>query len=134
MHPWVRAALRLPALGRTGPSRRISPPADTSVPRHFPLALPFGRPVASLWARPFSMSRTIKIKSSSVALVVAVNKRTSRLASIIPLIKRNLVPLSFIDVPTRQSVIRFQSQTRFASNTATRSRRLWERWSADVCL
>ncbi len=32
---------------------------------------------------------------------VDVNKRTSRLAANIPLIKRNLVPLSFIDVPER---------------------------------
>ncbi len=35
---------------------------------------------------------------------IDVNKRTSRLASNIPLIKRNLVPLSFIDVPERTYV------------------------------
>ena len=35
---------------------------------------------------------------------VDVNKRTSRLAANIPLIKKNLVPLSFIDVPEQAYV------------------------------
>jgi len=50
---------------------------------------------------PFEQSFFLLTHISYLQPFVDVNKRTSRLASNIPLIKRNLVPLSFIDVPQR---------------------------------
>ena len=48
---------------------------------------------------PFEQSFFLLVHISYLQPFVDVNKRTSRLASNIPLIARNLVPLSFIDVP-----------------------------------
>jgi hypothetical protein len=48
---------------------------------------------------PFEQSFFLLVHLPYLQPFVDVNKRTSRLASNIPLIKRNLVPLSFIDVP-----------------------------------
>jgi len=48
---------------------------------------------------PFEQSFFLLVQISYLQPFVDVNKRTSRLASNIPLIKHNLVPLSFIDVP-----------------------------------
>jgi len=48
---------------------------------------------------PFEQSFFLLVHIPYLQPFVDVNKRTSRLASNIPLIKRNVVPLSFIDVP-----------------------------------
>jgi hypothetical protein len=48
---------------------------------------------------PFEQSFFLMVHITYLQPFVAVNKRTSRLASNIPLIRRNLVPLSFLDVP-----------------------------------
>jgi len=48
---------------------------------------------------PFEQSFFLLVHIPYLQPFVDVNKRTSRVASNIPLIKRNLVPLSFIDVP-----------------------------------
>jgi len=48
---------------------------------------------------PFEQSFFLLVHISYLQPFVDVNKRTSRLASNIPLIRRNLVPLSFLDVP-----------------------------------
>jgi Fic/DOC family len=48
---------------------------------------------------PFEQSFFLMVHIPYLQPFVDVNKRTSRLASNIPLIQRNLVPLSFLDVP-----------------------------------
>ena len=48
---------------------------------------------------PFEQSFFLMVHVPYLQPFVDVNKRTSRLASNIPLIRRNLVPLSFLDVP-----------------------------------
>jgi hypothetical protein len=48
---------------------------------------------------PFEQSFFLMVQLPYLQPFVDVNKRTSRLAANIPLIKGNLVPLSFIDVP-----------------------------------
>jgi hypothetical protein len=48
---------------------------------------------------PFEQSFFLMVHIPYLQPFVDVNKRTSRLASNIPLIRRNLVPLSFLDVP-----------------------------------
>src|SRR5258706_9485804 len=48
---------------------------------------------------PFEQSLFLMVQLPYLQPFVDVNKRTSRLAANIPLIKSNLVPLSFIDVP-----------------------------------
>jgi len=48
---------------------------------------------------PFEQSFFLMVHIFYLQPFVDVNKRTSRLSSNIPLIRRNLVPLSFIDVP-----------------------------------
>ena len=48
---------------------------------------------------PFEQSFFLLVQIPYLQPFVDVNKRTSRLASNIPLIKQNLAPLSFIDVP-----------------------------------
>jgi hypothetical protein len=48
---------------------------------------------------PFEQSLFLMVQIPYLQPFVDVNKRTSRLAANIPLIKSNLVPLSFIDVP-----------------------------------
>jgi fido (protein-threonine AMPylation protein) len=48
---------------------------------------------------PFEQSLFLMVQLPYLQPFVDVNKRTSRLAANIPLIKGNLVPLSFIDVP-----------------------------------
>jgi hypothetical protein len=53
---------------------------------------------------PFEQSFFLLVHLPYLQPFVDVNKRTSRLASNIPLIKRNLVPLSFIDVPEQTYV------------------------------
>jgi len=50
---------------------------------------------------PFEQSFFMLVHVPYLQPFVDVNKRTSRLASNIPLIKHNLVPLSFIDLPER---------------------------------
>ena len=50
---------------------------------------------------PFEQSLFLMTQLPYLQPFVDVNKRTSRLAANIPLIKRNLVPLSFIDVPDK---------------------------------
>jgi hypothetical protein len=49
---------------------------------------------------PFEQAFFLMVQMPYLQPFVDVNKRTSRLAANIPLIKRNLVPLSFIDVPS----------------------------------
>lgn len=53
---------------------------------------------------PFEQAFFLLVHVPYLQPFIDVNKRTSRLASNIPLIKRNLVPLSFIDVPERTYV------------------------------
>lgn len=48
---------------------------------------------------PFEQSFFLMVQILYLQPFVDVNKRTSRLSSNIPLIRRNLVPLSFLDVP-----------------------------------
>jgi len=48
---------------------------------------------------PFEQSFFLMVHIPYLQPFVDVNKRTSRLASNIPLVRRNLVPLSFLDVP-----------------------------------
>jgi hypothetical protein len=55
-------------------------------------------------ADPFEQAFFLLVHVPYLQPFIDVNKRTSRLASNIPLIKRNLVPLSFIDVPERTYV------------------------------
>ena len=50
---------------------------------------------------PFEQSFFLMVHIPYLQPFVDVNKRTSRLASNIPLIRRNLVPLSFLDVPVQ---------------------------------
>lgn len=53
---------------------------------------------------PFEQAFFLLVHVPYLQPFIDVNQRTSRLASNIPLIKRNLVPLSFIDVPERTYV------------------------------
>jgi hypothetical protein len=53
---------------------------------------------------PFEQSLFLMIHIPYLQPFVDVNKRTSRLASNIPLIRRNLVPLSFLDVPEQSYI------------------------------
>jgi hypothetical protein len=53
---------------------------------------------------PFEQSFFLLVQIPYLQPFVDVNKRTSRLASNIPLIKQNLVPLSFIDVPEKDYI------------------------------
>src|ERR1700721_3625234 len=50
---------------------------------------------------PFEQALFLMVQLPYLQPFIDVNKRTSRLAANIPLIKRNLVPLSFIGVPER---------------------------------
>jgi hypothetical protein len=50
---------------------------------------------------PFEQSFFLMVQLPYLQPFVDVNKRTSRLAANISLIKRNLVPLSFVDVPDK---------------------------------
>ena len=50
---------------------------------------------------PFEQALFLMIQLPYLQPFVDVNKRTSRLAANIPLIKQNLAPLSFVDVPVR---------------------------------
>lgn len=52
-------------------------------------------------ADPFEQSFFLMVHLPYLQPFIDVNKRTSRLAANIPLIERNLCPLSFIDVPTQ---------------------------------
>lgn len=56
---------------------------------------------AAAIADPFEQAFFLLVQIPYLQPFIDVNKRTSRLAANIPLIKRNLVPLSFIDVPER---------------------------------
>ncbi len=53
---------------------------------------------------PFEQSFFVMAQVPYLQPFVDVNKRTSRLAANIPLVKHNLVPLSFVDVPERAYV------------------------------
>jgi fido (protein-threonine AMPylation protein) len=53
---------------------------------------------------PFEQSFFLMVHIPYLQPFVDVNKRTSRLATNIPLIRRNLVPLSFLDVPEQQYI------------------------------
>jgi fido (protein-threonine AMPylation protein) len=53
---------------------------------------------------PFEQSFFLMVHIPYLQPFVDVNKRTSRLASNIPLIRHNLVPLSFIDVPEQSYI------------------------------
>ncbi len=53
---------------------------------------------------PFEQAFFVMVHLPYLQAFVDVNKRVSRLAANIPLIRRNLVPLSFIDVPERAYV------------------------------
>jgi len=50
---------------------------------------------------PFEQAFFLMVQLPYLQPFIDVNKRTSRLAANIPLIRRNLVPLSFVDVPER---------------------------------
>jgi Fic/DOC family len=75
---------------------------------YLPLAMP--QRIAELFAivlemaaeiaDPFEQSFFLMVHLPYLQPFIDVNKRTSRLAANIPLIERNLCPLSFIDVPT----------------------------------
>jgi hypothetical protein len=77
--------------------------ASTYIPTAIPQLIEemFGRllEIGGAIRDPFEQSFFLLVHISYLQPFVDVNKRTSRLASNIPLIKRNLVPLSFIDVP-----------------------------------
>jgi len=77
--------------------------ASTYIPTAIPQMIEemFGRllEIAASIRDPFEQSFFLLVHIPYLQPFVDVNKRTSRLASNIPLIKRNLVPLSFIDVP-----------------------------------
>jgi hypothetical protein len=77
--------------------------ASTYIPTAIPQLIEemFGRllEIGGTIRDPFEQSFFLLVHISYLQPFVDVNKRTSRLASNIPLIKRNLVPLSFIDVP-----------------------------------
>lgn len=74
---------------------------------YIPLAIPqlvdelFGRLLEKAAANqdPFEQSFFLMVHLAYLQPFADVNKRTSRLAANIPLIKKNLVPLSFMDVP-----------------------------------
>jgi hypothetical protein len=53
---------------------------------------------------PFEQSFFLMVQLPYLQPFIDVNKRTSRLAANIPLIRKNLVPLSFIDVPEQSYV------------------------------
>src|SRR5262249_50755318 len=55
--------------------------------------------VGGVIRNPFEQSFFLMVHLPYLQPFVDVNKRTSRLAANIPLIQRNLVPLSFLDVP-----------------------------------
>lgn len=55
--------------------------------------------IGSAIRNPFEQSFFLMVQLPYLQPFVDVNKRTSRLAANIPLIQRNLVPLSFVDVP-----------------------------------
>ncbi len=57
--------------------------------------------MASEITDPFEQSFFLMVHLPYLQPFIDVNKRTSRLAANIPLIERNLCPLSFIDVPTQ---------------------------------
>jgi RadC-like JAB domain/Fic/DOC family len=92
-------------------SRNVGRLRDTPVAigssTYVPTAIP--RLIEEMFARllelgaavrdPFEQSFFLLVHIPYLQPFIDVNKRTSRLASNIPLIKRNLVPLSFIDVP-----------------------------------
>jgi hypothetical protein len=97
-------------------------PRNAGRPRETPVAIgastyiPTAVPqlIAEMFARlldtaaavldPFEQAFFLLVHIPYLQPFIDVNKRTSRLASNIPLIKRNLVPLSFIDVPERTYV------------------------------
>ena len=60
--------------------------------------------VGSAILDPFEQSFFLLVHIPYLQPFVDVNKRTSRLSSNIPLIRRNLVPLSFLDVPEQAYV------------------------------
>jgi Fic/DOC family len=60
--------------------------------------------VANAIRDPFEQSFFLLVHLPYLQPFVDVNKRTSRLASNIPLIRRNLVPLSFLDVPEQSYI------------------------------
>lgn len=77
--------------------------ASTYVPTAIPQLIEemFGRLIATGAAirDPFEQSFFLMVHIPYLQPFVDVNKRTSRLAANIPLIQKNLVPLSFLDVP-----------------------------------
>lgn len=79
--------------------------ASTYVPTAIPQLIEemFGHllDLAAAIRDPFEQSFFLLVHIPYLQPFVDVNKRTSRLASNIPLIKSNVVPLSFIDVPER---------------------------------
>lgn len=79
--------------------------ASTYIPTAIPqlIAEAFGLLLekAAAISDPFEQAFFLMVQIPYLQPFVDVNKRTSRLAANIPLIKRNLVPLSFIDVPER---------------------------------
>jgi hypothetical protein len=87
-------------------------PVAISASTYIPTAIP--QLIEEMFARlldlgdrildPFEQSFFLLVHIPYLQPFVDVNKRTSRLASNIPLIKRNLVPLSFIDVPEQTYV------------------------------
>lgn len=91
------------AVGRL---RRIQVGIGQSV--YMPLAVPqlieeaFGQVLrtASAVTDPFEQAFFVMVQLPYLQPFDDVNKRVSRLAANIPLIKRNLAPLSFVDVPT----------------------------------
>jgi hypothetical protein len=90
---------------------RISPVAigaTTFVPTAIPQLIEemFSRlvQVGSAIRDPFEQSFFLMVHIPYLQLFADVNKRTSRLSSNIPLIRRNLVPLSFLDVPEQSYI------------------------------
>lgn len=93
---------------REGGRLRVTPiaiSASTYIPTAIPqlIAEAFGLLLekAAAISDPFEQAFFLMVQIPYLQPFVDVNKRTSRLAANIPLIKRNLVPLSFIDVPER---------------------------------
>jgi Fic family protein len=90
---------------------RISPVAigaSTYIPTAIPQLIEemFSRLIAagSAIRDPFEQSFFLMVHIPYLQPFVDVNKRTSRLSSNIPLIRRNLVPLSFLDVPEQSYI------------------------------
>ena len=73
---------------------------------------------------PFEQSFFVMVHFPYLQPFEDVNKRVSRLAANIPLIRHNLWPLSFVDVPQRDYVTAFSASTSWPGRAVARHVRL----------